>query len=76
MTASNTKVLVMVFTMSDGKEMTLSISDPVDDLLQGTVDAAAASWISNNVFLRDGAGATALKESYIKTTTISDLPEE
>ena len=68
--------LKMEYALSDDKTMTVKVPDPVDNLAKSTVEAAAASFIGNNVFKVGAAGATALTDAYIETVTRTELAED
>ncbi len=57
--------LKMIFTLDDGKTLTLSLASPREDLTQAAVEGAANTIISKQAFMLKGAKPTALKKAYI-----------
>lgn len=72
--ATVSSYLHMEFLDSDGKTRTVKVADPADTITSGTVEAAASSFVGNNVFLWGTASATELSDAYIMTTTKTELP--
>ena len=64
-----TKKLTMVFTLDNGDEYNISLSDPKDDLDKTTVDAVMQKIIDTTAVIKDGHSPSAIKECYITTTT-------
>ena len=69
------QALKMVFSLPDSKSVTLSLSDPKNNLAKAAVLAAANEIIAKNALVVDEANPTALKDAYIYTTERTELVE-
>jgi len=57
--------LKMIYTLTDGKTMTISLAAPREDLKQSEVDAVAKTIVEKKAFVQKGAAPVALKKAYI-----------
>ena len=64
-----TKKLTMVFSLDNGDEYNITLSDPKDELDKATVDTVMQKIIDTAAVMKDGHSPAAIKESYITTTT-------
>lgn len=62
-----TKTLEMVFRNSSGKEVTMSLADPKEDLTKAQVDAVMQEIISRNIFTSKTGELTQSVEARIRT---------
>lgn len=62
-----TKTLEMVFRNSSGKEVTMSLADPKEDLTKAQVDAVMQEIISRNIFISKTGELTQIVEARIRT---------
>lgn len=62
-----TKTLEMVFRNASGKEVTLSLADPKEDLTKAQVDAVMQEIISRNIFTSKTGELTQSVEARIRT---------
>lgn len=62
-----TKTLEMVFRNSSGKEVTMSLADPKEDLTKAQVDAVMQEIISRNIFISKTGELTQSVEARIRT---------
>lgn len=66
---ADTRKLTMVFKLDNGDDFKYNLVDPKNELTKVEVDEAMQAMIDNNAILKDGHGATSIKEAYITTTT-------
>ena len=64
-----TKKLTMVFSLDNGDEYNITLSDPKDELDKATVDTVMQKIIDTTAIIKDGHSPSVIKESYITTTT-------
>lgn len=64
-----TKKLTMVFSLDNGDEYNITLSDPKDELDKATVDTVMQKIIDTAAVIKDGHSPASIKESYITTTT-------
>lgn len=62
-----TKTLEMVFRNTSGKEVTLSLADPKEDLTKAQVDAVMQEIISRNIFTSKTGELAQSVEARIRT---------
>lgn len=62
-----TKTLEMVFRNQDGKEVTVRIADPKDDLTKAQVDPVMQDIIAKNVFTTNGGDLVQIVDARIRT---------
>lgn len=70
------KALYMVFQLDNGKNFTLSLKDPKDDISSEAVAPVMQMAVAKNVFLVGTARVTAAVDAYIRDTTKLDLNTE
>ena len=62
-----TKTLEMVFRNQDGKEVTVRMADPKDDLTKAQVDPVMQDIIAKNVFTTNGGDLVQIVDARIRT---------
>ncbi|MEG6585012.1 DUF2922 domain-containing protein [Dendrosporobacter sp. 1207_IL3150] len=62
-----TKTLEMVFRNAEGKEVTLSLADPKEDLTKAEVDTVMQQIVSRNIFITKAGELTQTVEARIRT---------
>lgn len=75
-TTGNTTRLYMVFGLADGRDMTISLLNPKDELDEDDVKAAMQSAITGQVLKYGGSLATAIKDAYLRSVDTTDLNVE
>ena len=66
---ADTRNLTMTYTLDNGDDYDVNVANAKDPLTKTEVDAVMQTAIDGQVFQKDGHFATAIKESYITTTT-------
>lgn len=66
---NETKKLTMVFSLDNGDEYNITLSDPKDELTKTEVDTVMQKIIDTSAVIKDGHSPSAIKECYITTTT-------
>lgn len=66
---NETKKLTMVFSLDNGDEYNITLSDPKDELTKTEVDTVMQKIIDTSAVIKDGHSPIAIKECYITTTT-------
>lgn len=72
MTVKSTK-LYMVFTLSDGKDYTISLPDPVDGVDSAAVTPVMQSMITASFITYGNATLSAIKDAYVRQISENDL---
>lgn len=67
------KKLYLVWELDNGRDFTLAISDPKDQLSGSVVKPIMQTAIDNSIFTVDGAKATTAKDAYYKEVTTSKI---
>ena len=73
MAVLQTKVLVLRFTLANGKIMTINVPNPSDTLVDEDVIAAMQAVITANIFEVGGSAVTAISDAYINDLTKTDV---
>lgn len=73
---THSKQLFMVFKLDNGKNFTLSVKDPKDELSSEDVAPVMQSAVTNNVFLVGTARVVEAVDAYVRDTTKLDLNTE
>jgi uncharacterized protein len=73
---SHTKQLFMVWKLNNGKNFTVSLKQPKDDLTSEDVAPVMQSAVDNNVFLVGTARVAEAVDAYVRDTTKLDLNTE
>lgn len=73
---TRSKKLFMVFRLDTGKNLTVSLDMPKDDLTSANVAPVMQSCVDKNIFLVGTARVTAAIDAYIRDTTKLDLNTE
>jgi len=73
MAVLQTKVLVLRFTLANGKSMTINVPNPSATLVAADVIAAMQTVITANVFEVGGSAVTAIADTYINDLTKTDV---
>lgn len=68
-----TKTLELVFELTNGKTLTLSVASPKDNLTQGTINSAMDAIVSADVFSREGQTIVAKKSARIVERAVTDI---
>lgn len=68
-----TKKLEMSFQNANGGKVTLSVLDPLDDLVEGDVRAAMQSIIDKNIFESTGGDLVRIVGARIVSTEVAEL---
>lgn len=66
---ADAKTLTLTFSLDNGDDYNINISNPKDDLTKTDTDAVMQTVIDTQAIVKDGHYATAIKEAYITTTT-------
>lgn len=64
-----TRTVTLVFTLEDGKDLNVTLSNAKDNLDSATITAVAEQIKDNNVLQKNGKAVVAFKQAY--TTNIS-----
>jgi len=73
MAVLQTKILVLRFTLANGKIMTINVPNPSATLVAADVIAAMQAVITANVFEAGGSTVTAISDAYINDLTKTDV---
>jgi small basic protein len=68
-----TKKLEMSFQNANGGKVTLSVLDPLDDLVEGDVRAAMQNIIDKNIFESTGGDLVRIVGARIVSTEVAEL---
>lgn len=68
-----TETLQMIFLNAAGKKVTISVSDPREDLVQADVQAAMSGILAGNVIITEGGDLTAIDSARIVTRNVTEL---
>jgi len=63
---NSTNTLEMVFNLDNGKELTISLAGPKEDLTAETVASVMSSMITKNAINYNGAALESAKTAYVK----------
>jgi hypothetical protein len=63
-----TKNLVMVFRNNSGKEVTISLADPKDELTKAQAETLMKSMLDKNIFTTTGGDLKEIVEARISTS--------
>jgi len=66
---SETKTLEMVFNLDNGKEMTISLTSPKNDLDAETVSDVMSTMVAKSAILYNGAELAGAKSAFTKAVT-------
>lgn len=75
-TSGTTKKLYMVWKLSNGKNLTVAIMDPKEDIDSSDIAPVMQQAVTNNVFLVGTATVTEAEDAYIRTVETLDLNPE
>lgn len=67
------KKLYLVWELDNGRDFTLAISDPKDQLAGATVKPIMQTAITDNIFTVEGAKVTTAKDAYYREVTTSKI---
>ena len=70
---TSTKRLYMVFELSNGKDLTVSLLNPKSNLTSEDVAPVMQEAVTNEVFQYKDAAVTAAKDAYVRAVTKTDL---
>lgn len=73
---TTTSRLYMVFSLSNGKDLTLSLDQPKTDLSSEDVAPVMEECVTKGVFIYKGATLVAAKDAYIRHVIKTDLNTE
>lgn len=73
---THSKQLFMVFKLDNGKNFTVSVKNPKDELSSEDVAPVMQSAVTNNIFLVGTAKVTEAVDAYVRDTTKLDLNTE
>lgn len=73
MPAVVTKRLYMIFGLSNGKNLSVSLLDPKDTLTRAQIEPVMQLMLDSNVFLYNGANAVNIVDAYIREVSTTDL---
>ena len=68
-----TQVLELVFELTDGKSLTLSVPNPKAGITENEVNTAMQTIMSSNVFVREGATIAAKKGARIVEREVTEF---
>ena len=68
-----TQVLELVFELTDGKSLTLSVPNPKTDITDNEVNAAMQTIVAANVFVREGETIAAKKGARIVEREVTEF---
>lgn len=75
-TTGTTERLYMVFGLANGRDMTISILNPKDDLTANDVKSFMMSALSKQALMYGGSLATDIKDAYLRSVDTTDLDVE
>lgn len=67
------ETLLIEFAVENGKNTTISIPDPRDDVAKADVTAAAEEIVAKKAVLSAGTPVTAFKRAYVRTIQETEL---
>ena len=67
------ETLLIEFTVENGKNTTISIPDPRDDVAKADVTAAAEEIVAKKAVLSAGNPVSAFKRAYVRTIQETEL---
>lgn len=73
---TTTKRLYMVFELSNGKDLTVSLDSPKSNLSSDDVAPVMEECVNNGVFIYKGATLVKAKDAYIRAVQKTDLNTE
>ena len=73
MAMTTTKVLKLTFTTTGGKNVTLTVANPKEDLTKDEVEAIMDAIIAKNIFFTSSGELSSKRDARIVGTTTDDL---
>lgn len=73
MPAVVTKRLYMIFGLSNGKNLSVSLLDPKDNIARAQVEPVMQALIDGNVFLYNGATAVSIVDAYVREVSTTEI---
>ena len=67
------KTLHMVFNAEGKKELTVSLTDPKENLTKAEVETVMHDIITKNAIIKNGASMLSVKRSFIREVTETEL---
>ena len=67
------KMLHMVFNAEGKKELTVSLTDPKENLTKAEVETVMQDIITKNAIIKNGASMLSVKRSFIREVTETEL---
>lgn len=68
--------LYLVFSLDNGKTLTLAVPNPKDDIVAADINPAAAQLVADEIFLVNEAKVTAIKDAYVRTVEVQSIIKE
>lgn len=68
--------LYLVFSLDNGKTLTLAVPNPKDDIVAADINPVAAQLVADEIFLVNEAKVTAIKDAYVRTVEVQSIIKE
>lgn len=73
MPAVVTKRLYMIFGLGNGKNLSVSLLDPKDNLSRAQVEPVMQALVDSDAFLYNGAHAVSIVDAYVREVSTTEI---